>query len=99
MLVFGALALVANLSCLALLWRFRTLNINMSESISPAILQRIEAMCEQAKSDLAVMVDYIREELFERPDQNDRLKESLAEIVRGKDAAFGFEPPGEGGRL
>lgn len=32
MLVFGALALVANLTCLALLWRFRKLNINMSST-------------------------------------------------------------------
>jgi Co/Zn/Cd efflux system component len=29
MLVIGAVALVANLSCLALLWRFRKLNLNM----------------------------------------------------------------------
>jgi len=29
MLAFGALTLLANLSCLALLWRFRSLNINM----------------------------------------------------------------------
>jgi cation diffusion facilitator family transporter len=32
MLGFGALALAANLVCLALLWRFRTLNINMSST-------------------------------------------------------------------
>lgn len=32
MLVFGAIALVANLSCLALLWRFRRLNINMKST-------------------------------------------------------------------
>jgi cation diffusion facilitator family transporter len=32
MLGFGALALAANLLCLALLWRFRTLNINMSST-------------------------------------------------------------------
>lgn len=32
MLVFGATALVANLVCLALLWRFRRLNINMSST-------------------------------------------------------------------
>lgn len=29
MLVFGGLALAANLTCLAMLWRFRALNINM----------------------------------------------------------------------
>lgn len=32
MLTFGSLALVANLSCLALLWRFRKANINMSST-------------------------------------------------------------------
>jgi cation diffusion facilitator family transporter len=32
MLGFGALALVANLVCLALLWRFRRLNINMKST-------------------------------------------------------------------
>jgi len=32
MLVFGALALVANLVCLILLWRFRALNINMKST-------------------------------------------------------------------
>lgn len=32
MLIFGGLALVANLSCLALLWRFRKLNVNMSST-------------------------------------------------------------------
>nr|WP_269450920.1 cation transporter [Stenotrophomonas sp. MMGLT7] len=32
MLVFGALALVANLTCLALLWRLRGLNVNMSST-------------------------------------------------------------------
>lgn len=32
MLVFGGLALAANLSCLALLWRFRTANVNMSST-------------------------------------------------------------------
>jgi Co/Zn/Cd efflux system component len=32
MLLFGALALVANLSCLAMLWRFRSLNVNMSST-------------------------------------------------------------------
>ncbi|KFL38045.1 cation transporter [Arenimonas donghaensis] len=32
MLVFGAMALVANLTCLALLWRFRVLNINMKST-------------------------------------------------------------------
>lgn len=32
MLVFGSLALAANLTCLALLWRFRTLNVNMSST-------------------------------------------------------------------
>lgn len=32
MLIFGSLALVANLTCLALLWRFRTLNVNMSST-------------------------------------------------------------------
>ncbi|PZU30275.1 MAG: cation transporter [Stenotrophomonas sp.] len=32
MLIFGAVALVANLSCLALLWRFRKLNINMKST-------------------------------------------------------------------
>ena len=32
MLGFGALALAANLFCLALLWRFRALNINMSST-------------------------------------------------------------------
>ncbi|WP_296247971.1 cation transporter [uncultured Stenotrophomonas sp.] len=30
--IFGAVALVANLSCLALLWRFRKLNINMKST-------------------------------------------------------------------
>ena len=32
MLLFGSIALAANLSCLALLWRFRTLNINMKST-------------------------------------------------------------------
>ena len=32
MLVFGAIALLANLACLALLWRFRALNINMKST-------------------------------------------------------------------
>ncbi|WP_312252409.1 cation transporter [Stenotrophomonas sp.] len=32
MLGFGAIALVANLLCLALLWRFRALNINMKST-------------------------------------------------------------------
>lgn len=32
MLILGSLALVANLTCLALLWRFRTLNVNMSST-------------------------------------------------------------------
>lgn len=32
MMIFGAVALVANLSCLALLWRFRTANVNMSST-------------------------------------------------------------------
>ncbi|HGM7318979.1 TPA: cation transporter [Stenotrophomonas maltophilia] len=32
MLGFGAIALLANLVCLALLWRFRTLNINMKST-------------------------------------------------------------------
>lgn len=32
MLTFGGLALVANLACLALLWRFRRLNVNMSST-------------------------------------------------------------------
>ena len=32
MLVFGGLALVANLICLALLWRFRKANVNMSST-------------------------------------------------------------------
>lgn len=32
MLAFGALALLANLTCLALLWRFRTLNLNMKST-------------------------------------------------------------------
>lgn len=32
MLVFGAIALLANLLCLALLWRFRALNINMKST-------------------------------------------------------------------
>lgn len=32
MLAFGALALAANLSCLALLWRFRRININMTST-------------------------------------------------------------------
>lgn len=32
MLGFGALALVANLVCLGLLWRFRALNVNMSST-------------------------------------------------------------------
>lgn len=32
MLVFGGVALVANLACLALLWRFRRLNINMKST-------------------------------------------------------------------
>ena len=32
MLAFGALALVANGACLALLWRFRSLNLNMSST-------------------------------------------------------------------
>ena len=32
MLAFGALALVANLACLRLLWRFRALDVNMSST-------------------------------------------------------------------
>lgn len=32
MLVFGGIALVANLSCLALLWQFRSENVNMSST-------------------------------------------------------------------
>jgi cation diffusion facilitator family transporter len=32
MVVFGAVALLANLACLALLWRFRALNINMKST-------------------------------------------------------------------
>ncbi|MDR7070353.1 Co/Zn/Cd efflux system component [Pseudoxanthomonas japonensis] len=32
MLIFGSLALLANLTCLALLWRFRKLNVNMSST-------------------------------------------------------------------
>jgi len=32
MLIFGSIALVANLSCLAFLWRFRALNINMKST-------------------------------------------------------------------
>lgn len=32
MLVFGTLALAANLTCLAMLWRFRSLNINMKST-------------------------------------------------------------------
>lgn len=32
MLLFGSLALAANLTCLALLWRFRSLNVNMSST-------------------------------------------------------------------
>jgi Co/Zn/Cd efflux system component len=32
MLGFGSLALVANLACLALLWRFRKANVNMSST-------------------------------------------------------------------
>lgn len=34
MLVFGGMALVANLTCLAMLWRFRTANINMSSTFA-----------------------------------------------------------------
>ncbi|KAG0752087.1 hypothetical protein G6F24_013812 [Rhizopus arrhizus] len=34
MLGFGAIALAANLVCLALLWRFRTLNINMKSTFA-----------------------------------------------------------------
>ena len=32
MLIFGSLALLANLTCLALLWRFRKTNVNMSST-------------------------------------------------------------------
>lgn len=32
MLIFGGLALAANLSCLAMLWRFRKTNVNMSST-------------------------------------------------------------------
>jgi cation diffusion facilitator family transporter len=32
MMVFGSLALLANLTCLGLLWRFRKLNVNMSST-------------------------------------------------------------------
>jgi Co/Zn/Cd efflux system component len=32
MLAFGALALLANLACLRLLWRFRSLDVNMSST-------------------------------------------------------------------
>ncbi|MCA1713578.1 MAG: cation transporter [Gammaproteobacteria bacterium] len=32
MLIFGSMALAANLTCLALLWRFRKLNVNMSST-------------------------------------------------------------------
>lgn len=30
--IFGSIALVANIACLALLWRFRRLNVNMSST-------------------------------------------------------------------
>jgi cation diffusion facilitator family transporter len=33
MLVFGAIALAVNLYCLSLLWRFRTLDVNMSSTV------------------------------------------------------------------
>lgn len=32
MLIFGGVALLANLACLAMLWRFRSLNVNMSST-------------------------------------------------------------------
>lgn len=32
MMIFGGIALIANLSCLALLWRFRNQNVNMSST-------------------------------------------------------------------
>lgn len=32
MLTFGSIALIANLACLVLLWRFRSLNVNMSST-------------------------------------------------------------------
>jgi Co/Zn/Cd efflux system component len=32
MLIFGGMALAANLTCLAMLWRFRTTNVNMSST-------------------------------------------------------------------
>ncbi|MDH2131995.1 cation transporter [Sphingobium yanoikuyae] len=32
MMIFGSIALAANLACLALLWRFRKLNVNMSST-------------------------------------------------------------------
>ncbi|MDO9488173.1 MAG: cation transporter, partial [Sphingomonadaceae bacterium] len=32
MLIFGSAALIANLTCLALLWRFRSENVNMSST-------------------------------------------------------------------
>lgn len=32
MLIFGGMALLANLTCLAMLWRFRKLNVNMSST-------------------------------------------------------------------
>ncbi len=34
MLTFGSAALVANLTCLALLWRFRSQNVNMSSTLN-----------------------------------------------------------------
>src|SRR3546814_3853198 len=44
MLIFGALALVANLSCLAMLWRFRSLNVNMSSTRSEEPTSELQSL-------------------------------------------------------
>lgn len=65
MLAFGGMALAANLACLALLWRFRTANVNMSSTfecsrndvasnIGVLIAAGLVGMTESAWPDIAV---------------------------------------------
>ena len=65
MLTFGGMALVANLACLALLWRFRSANVNMSSTfecsrndvasnIGVLVAAGLVAMTDSAWPDIAV---------------------------------------------
>jgi cation diffusion facilitator family transporter len=48
MLIFGCLALLANLTCLVLLWRFRNTNINMSSTFECSrndVLANVGVLC------------------------------------------------------